>query len=368
MLNELKEAVNKGTNRHINDHHARQHMLNWIDEKYGKLDEADAEALLKREFERWETLKNRLADEISRGFSISRIANETALDVVHIHAWAKDFTHFRIARRVGDESQADLIERALEQRFQEIDQERSTQRRREPGRIETSVIREVTAAIGRAREFAVIVDISAPSGSGKSEGVEEYLARIRKAEGFECPVWKVTLKPSHSTTKSLLELIARECVGTVHESRSEGRVFDDIMSATQGRGGVLIVDEAQQMADAKNANGIAMINTLRSFVDAKAFGVALIGNNEIYRRLNKENAFQILGRMSPWRVDIKGASEEDIDDLIRAWGVTGKRERDMCHKIVRGGGGLHKLIGTFKASLGSFDEINADTLAVFAKG
>lgn len=368
MLSELRNAVNNGFNGRATDHHARQHMLNWIDEKYGKLDETEAETLLKQEFERWDSLKNRLADEISRGFSVTRLANETGLDVVHINAWAKDFTHFRMARRIGDDCQANLIERALEKRFQEIDQERATQRRKEPSRIETSVIREVTAAISRAREYSAIVDISAPSGSGKSEGVEEYIARIRKTEGFECPVWKVTLKPSHSTTKALLELIARECVGAVHENRGESRVFDDIMSATQGRGGVLVIDEAQQMADAKNANGIAMINTLRSFVDAKAFGVALIGNNEIYRRLNKENASQILGRMRPWRVEIKGATEDDIDDLIRAWGVSGKKEREQCHKIVRGGGGLHNLIGTFKASLSSFDEISADTLAALSKG
>lgn len=367
MLSQLKSSVNSKFNGAI-DHFSRQHLLDWIDERYGHMGEEEAEAMLKKECARWEALKNRLADEMSRGFSLSRVANETGLEVVHIDAWAKDFTHFRIARRIGDESQASIIEQALEARFKEIDLERASEKRREPARIETSVIREVTAAISRAREFSVIVDISAPSGSGKSEGVEEYLARARKAEGFECPVWKATLKPSHSTTKALLELIARECVGASHENRSENRIYDEIVGATAGRGGVLIIDEAQQMADAKNAHGVAMVNTLRSFVDAKAFGVVLIGNNEIYRRLNKENAFQILGRMNPWRVEIKGASEDDIDDLIRAWGVSGKVERALCHKIAKGGGGLHKLIGTFKASLGRYDLISADTLELFAKG
>lgn len=368
MLNELRNAVNIGVNGGFANPLSRSNMLAWIDQKYGQLSEEEAEALLQQEVDRWTTLKNRLADEISRGFSVNRIASETGIDAAHIQEWAKNFTHFRIARRIGDDCQASLIEKALEQCFSQIDQEQATQRRREPGRIETSVVREVNAAISRAREFCVMVDISAPSGSGKSEGAEEYIARIRKAEGFECPVWKVTLNPSHNKTKSILELIARECIGTVHESRSESRLFDDILSATQGRGGVVIIDEAQQMGDVKNANGIAMLQLLRSFVDAKAFGIALIGNNEIYRALNRSNAFQMIGRMSPWRVEIKGASENDIDDLILAWGISGKAERAICHKIVKKCGGLHGLIGLFKASLGSFDEINADTLAALFKG
>lgn len=365
MLNELRNAVKK---EYLGDFRQQQQMLAWIDDKYGYMSDEEADEAAKKEYAQWELLKNRLADELSRGFSLSRIAIETGLDLVHIDAWSKDFTHFRVARRIGDESQASLIESALSLRFKEFDLERSNEKRREPARIETSVTREVNAAISRAREFSVMVDISAPSGSGKSEGVEEYIAKVRKAEGFECPVWKLTLKPSHGTTKALLELIARECVGSSHENRSESRIFDEIMNATEGRGGVLIIDEAQQMGDAKNMHGIAMITTLRAFVDAKAFGVVLLGNNEIYRRLSKENVFQILGRMNPWRVNIKGATEEDIDNLIRAWGVLGKSERALCHEIVKKGGGLHRLIGTFRASLGLYDEINADTLEALARG
>jgi DNA transposition AAA+ family ATPase len=368
MLAELKDAVNKGFNGAIGDLHTRRNYLERLEEMYGHMSEEEAVAALKKGHGHWEMLKDRLADEISRGFSVARLSNETGLKAHQVEAWAADFTYFRIARRIGDESESSRIENALEARFRELDLERESEKTREPGRIETSVTLQVIDGISTARELLEIVDISAPSGSGKTQGVAEYVARARKGEGFDCSVWKVELTEAHSNFKAVLLLMARECISKNYDVHNESKIFDDILNSTQGKGGVFIIEEAQHMADVKNTNGIRIFGGLRRFVDAKAFGLVLVGNNELYRRLKSEQSVQLYSRMAAFRVEISGVLEEDIDNVMAAWGVSGKEERAVCIKIAKGPGALRSLVNTFKRALREFNAITFKTLNSVPKG
>lgn len=364
MIDQLRNPVNIGfTSARERDIH-----LEIINDKYGHMTDEEATAAINKEVAHWEILKNRLADEISRGFSVARLSNETGLKAQQVEAWAKDFTYFRISRRIGEESESSRIETALEARFKELDFERDNEKTREPGRLETSVTLKVIDGISTARELLEIVDISAPSGSGKTQGVAEYVARARKGEGFDCSVWKIELTEAHANFKAVLLLMARECISQNYDGSNESKIFDDILNATQGKGGVFIIEEAQHMADVKNANGIRIFGGLRRFVDAKAFGLALIGNKELYNRLKSIKSVQLYSRIAAFRVEISGITEEDIDKVMAAWGVSGRDERAVCMKIANSSGALRSLVNTFKRALREFNVITFKTLNSVPKG
>lgn len=361
MLTESTSAVNNEFNAP-----ARVIADGFMDHPHGVAAEQDAEArnLEKR---RWNTIKNRMADEISGGFSVQRLANETGLKVERIEEWAKNFEFFRVPRRIGEDCESVRIEAALEARFNEIDKERDDEKKRNPARIMTSVTREVMDGISMSREMSAIVDISAPPGSGKSQGVAEYMARARKAEGFDCPVWLIELSEFSLSKKSVLRMIARACISANYDFHDEASIAQDIADKTQGRGGVLIIEEAQHLGDAK-MNGITVFNGLRRFVDAGCFGLVLIGNGELYRQLKNGKHAQLLSRMSSFRKEIIGITDDDVDNLMAAWGVSGKAERALCLKIAKGPGALRSLAQAFRRSLHDYGLITLATLNKVPKG
>jgi len=369
MLNELSVGVNNGFNgARFTSASEERRKLEARQARYLDLTPDQVQEALAAEMARWEHLKNRLADEISRGLSMARIANETRLKAEAIHAWATDFDWFREPLRVGAESEAMMIETKLEGRFNELDHERANEKSRSPARIETSVTRDVVAAISMSRDLVEIVDVSAPPGSGKSVGVAEYVARARKDEGFDCPVWPIELNEFSLSSKSVLRMIARACVSPNYDAHDEAAIFKEIADKTQGKGGVLIVEEAQHLGDAKNINGLRIFNGLRRFVDAGCFGIVLIGNGELYRRLKSGQHAQLLSRMASFRKEIPGVNDEDVDNVMAAWGVSGKAERALCVKIAKSPGALRSLVQAFRRALHEYGEINLVTLNNVPKG
>jgi DNA transposition AAA+ family ATPase len=366
MLNESAASVNSGFNGgDIADRSEEQRKLKMRMARYQDMTPEKAQEKLSATMARWELLKNRLADEISRGLSIVRIANETRLKAEMISMWATDFDWFRESRRIGSESEAEIIETALETRFNELDLERENEQRRSPARIETSVTREVLAAIAMSRELVEIVDISAPPGCGKSEGVAEYVAKARKIEGFDCPVWLIQLNEFSLSSKTVLQMVGQACISANYGSFDEAAMFREIADKTQGKGGVLIVEEAQHLDDAKS--GFRVFNGLRRFVDAKCFGIAMIGNGELYRRFKSGQHAQLLSRIVSFRKEIPGITEEDVDSVMAAWGVSGKAERHACLKIAKNPGALRNLTGVFRRALREYGVIDLATINAVPK-
>ncbi|MBC3872412.1 AAA family ATPase [Undibacterium flavidum] len=316
--------------------------------------------------QKWKKLTVRLAEEISHGYTMARLANEIGYKAIAIHTWAQVFKE----REVGDAwSDVFQLENAIESRFNELDKERIIVKSKFPARVETSVTKTIMKAIKTAREEQEIVDICAPSGSGKSQAVAEYVAQVRKAEGFNSPVWVVELTAFALSTKSILEMIATACVSQNFEVSNDLRADRTIREATEGRGGVLIIEEAQHLGDLKNINGIHVFNGLRRYTDAGCFGIALIGNGELYDTLKKgKRSAQLISRMEAFREVIPGVVDDDVDRIMEAWGVVGKAERTACLKIAKSPGALRSLVGVFKRSLREYGVINLATINAAPKG
>ncbi|MBX9899147.1 MAG: ATP-binding protein [Burkholderiaceae bacterium] len=366
MLDELFNAVKTELETSVDRDANWNFEMQWRSE-FGGLTNEEKEIKVKAWHHRWERLKHRLAEELRRGVSLHSIAKDTGLDVVHLDAWTKNFSHFRFGQRIGENTLAEVIESTLEAKFNQLDIDRSKEAQSVPATIETSVTRDVVKAIKRARNHCFLIDFSATSGSGKTTGIEAYLEEVRKTEGFDCPVWRITMKPAYATSKGLLQLIALAMGASSNDSRSESQSFDYIERFSEGKHGVLIIDEAQQMLDVKKDSVMPMINNLRSFIDAGLFGVVLLGNDEIYQELRRKKAQQILGRMTPYRVVSKGVTEDDIRKVIDAYHVKGKKETEMCLRIAKKEG-LHQMVGFLKASIAQYKYIDELSLEAVSKG
>lgn len=326
------------------------------------------------DMERYQHLTARLADELARGMSLSRIATEAGIAIQsghisrtlpadRIRAWTLNPDAMRETRYVDQIAPADEIEQKLVAWFAELDAERAAQTTAAPF-VETAVSRKVWSGFEQARELCELVEIAAPPGTGKTCAADQYLAQCRKLEGFGCPVWRITLSEFSLSIKSVLHLIETE----ISQGRPNGLAYSGtIEDQTEGRGGLLIVDEAQHIGDAHLNNGINILNGLRHFVDRKLFGIAFLSNGEIYRRVSGAKHAQLSSRMEAWRVEVRDVPDEDVDLIMAAYGVSGKPEREWCIKKAKGVGGLRALTYAFRKAAREFGEVNFQTLTMLGR-
>lgn len=329
---------------------------------------------------RYESLRNRLADEMARGFSLMAIANITRsndyrgpsaswLDT--LSTWTKGSERLREPGRysIDDPSQAERIETALEKWFCELDAERAS-KPLDPGFVETSVFKNMFRGFKMAEEESEMVEIACPPGSGKTTNAAHYLAQRRKAEGFNCPVWLITLSESNISQKLITIDITKAMKGNTmaaldssgHKEDSQYVLDGNIEEMCQNvRGGLLIIDEAQHIGvfnGNARTNGLNIINGLRVFCDRGLFGIALLSNGEVYQRAaHGKNSTQLSSRMEHWRVNAGKPTENDVDLIMSSWGVSGKLEREKSIELGTGKGGLRTLINLYRRTLKEFPEI-----------
>ncbi|MDP2834611.1 MAG: AAA family ATPase [Pseudomonadota bacterium] len=321
---------------------------------------------------RWESIRNRVIDAVqTNGHTLARLAVEIGYDADRLEAWLirpQDFSPWGV--RVGEKSTPEKIADALEKRLEQLDQ--ANAQWREPGRVETSVTRAIMEGIATFRDMCVMGLIEAASGLGKSAAIREYIARAMKAEGYDCPVWFITLGEFNLTGKALLLEMAEQCGATNYKAGNDHELKRAIHDATRDRNGVFIVDEAQQLAEAKRLSGINLLNGLREFADGGYFGLALLDNGEVYRRLSAGKHTQIRRRVETWRVEIaelgrgkKGQpalTNEDVCLIMAAWGVHGEKEVAYCLKVASLPGALGTMTDIFRAARRRFGHIDAATM------
>jgi DNA transposition AAA+ family ATPase len=335
------------------------------------------------DIERWKPLVDRVIDHLNRDQSgtLKDIAEAIGYPVHSLELWLNSNTSFQVlTRTVGMKTTSEKIADALDNYFSALDTVSSNNARiRCPVRVKTTPIRAMIAGMETARALGELVEICAPPGLGKTEAAREYLSTCRKAEGFYCPVWLIALDESCISLKAVFQLICRQILSHGHyDPKSEFSMFNAIMEETKGRGGVLLVDEFQHLADAQKIMGVPILNALRSLVDRGVFGIACLGNGEMYRRLtsgtgrDKGAYTQLLSRMQDFRVEILGLGQgdgtlpaltrEDVFEVAAAWGVTGTEEKAWCLKAAAQRGALRIMTNIFRLSLDRHGRIDISTL------
>lgn len=171
--------------------------------------------------------------------------------------------------------------------------------------------------------------IGGAPGIGKTTTIQYYAANNPN-------VWLATMQPCASTVYPMLGELA--AVMQIDErvqtklSRAIGRKMAD-------RGGLIVIDEAQHL-DAR------ALDQLRSLYDLYGVGIALVGNETIYSRLDNEgrkaNFAQLVSRIG-MRITQAKPKAADMCALIAAWDVTDSHEVRLLKALASKPGALRNI-------------------------
>lgn len=330
--------------------------------------------------ERWDNLTNRLILALGNGLTIERIVKESALDArwLELFAGNPDLVRGNAPRAYPDEpTHFETKVDTLESYLAKYETERLA---RSPGRVLTTVTKAVIRGIADARALGMIVLVDAVPGLGKTEGAREFIAKARAAEGFRCNVWMIRLEESGVSPLNVLCQIADEIVGYgKFDRRNLPAVSRAIRQATEGIGGVLIVDEAQHLAQ-EGIQGPKVLNSLRQFcaTDWNCFGIALLANGEVYQRYGVNDKFAQLYSRVAKRIEIFGLKDAkeaarrqppvpalqitDVRAIAAAWGIVDPEIVAWCVRIAEQPGTLRKLSVLLMRAIHEYGIINRAAL------
>jgi DNA transposition AAA+ family ATPase len=180
-----------------------------------------------------------------------------------------------------------------------------------PGYLQLDFATKVERMISIAQIMGTMVMVTAEAGIGKTTAGREYIRTHANA-------YLVTISPHTRTIHNMLAEIAAS-IGI--EERNAARLVRAIARrlARTGDGTVLIIDEAQNLAD-------EAINQLRHFVDDPACrcGIALLGNSATYARFaqwGKGEKYGQLTRRIFKRIRADRPTDDDLATFIEGWGI-----------------------------------------------
>lgn len=179
-----------------------------------------------------------------------------------------------------------------------------------------------------------MVVISGAPGVGKTTTVKHYEANTPH-------VWLVTMQPCTATVYPMLGELAA-VIGV--DERVQTKLSGAIGRKVAGRGGLIIVDESQH-SDARS------LDQMRSLHDLYGVGIALVGNADIYSRLegtgHKANFAQLVSRIG-MRVNRIKPRAADMCALVAAWEVTDSEEVRLLKALAARPGALRNITKTMR--------------------
>lgn len=189
-----------------------------------------------------------------------------------------------------------------------------------------------------AQAMPGIVICAADAGIGKTFTAEYYKAT-------RANVHLTTMSPMTRTYTAMLTQIAED-IGVTQANRGQSLLTSIGRKLQRAPGGtLLIIDECQHLSD-------EAINQARVFFDKYKCGIALVGNSETYSRFadqwtgGQKNG-QLRRRVFK-RVNRPSPHAEDVDQFIRAWGITDAEIAAMLKGIAMKPGHLGQVNQTLK--------------------
>jgi DNA transposition AAA+ family ATPase len=207
--------------------------------------------------------------------------------------------------------------------------------------IETPTARRIMGALAYAQLAGDIACIYGGAGLGKTSA-------IRRHRETNTNVWVVTATPATASAGVLLEEIAI-AMGLRDFPLHPAKLQRAILQQVAGSGGLLVVDEAQNLTK-------LALEAARALHDASGVGLAYAGNASVYNRMyaGGDNGFaQLFSRVGK-RVAVSRASIGDVHAIAEAFGVEGKPELDELEQIAAKPGALRMVVKTLRlAAMGA---------------
>ena len=223
--------------------------------------------------------------------------------------------------------------------------------------IPTSISEDVYQGIRFAQLEHCMVVLHGDAGVGKSKGAQKYLRdHSTSAVG-------ISITPSTGTLTGAIKLLARAL--RVPECRNK---MDQMMALRQRLDGtnlVIIIDEAQHRK-------YAALEEIRSLTDDNPMtgehgvGVVLIGNSEVYSRLQGRQQAQFAQLFSRIRMQreytTRKVKREDVEKLFPVLASRGaKKELDFLLGVCRSPWGIRGAVNLY-SNAASAEDISYDNL------
>lgn len=203
----------------------------------------------------------------------------------------------------------------------------------EPGWVDTPTSQNILAALTYAQTTPTIALIHGGAGLGKTYTAQQYVHRNAKPNrgglfSSAPTVYMVTAHPGMCTVASAMCAIS-EAMGRGGDAYRNDAMARQILHAINS-GDLLIVDEAQHL-------DIKALDQIRYFHDVSGIGVAYLGNDEIHTRINgrgRQAAFTgPLASRVGMRLPIARPTEGDVNAILKAWSIEGKKEAEYALRI-----------------------------------
>lgn len=176
------------------------------------------------------------------------------------------------------------------------------------------------------------------SGAGKSKAAEWY---VRQSVPRPLGMWPVVMARctgNEVSREALFANILANMDGAEFYPQKYEKRLDTILSRIPN-GGLIILDEAQLLS-------LRRLDELRYFPDRCGIAIALMGNLTGYKELVDAKIGQIMSRVGGSRVIIDLPTEGDVDALLAAWEIRGRKVRELAVMIGVQDGGLRMLANT----------------------
>lgn len=180
------------------------------------------------------------------------------------------------------------------------------------------------------------------SGIGKSETADYYQSKENHNRGYGTwPVVIVRAEGGESSAGLLTSIITvMDELGAVHHG---GMKPIEIITRRIPEGGLLIFDEAQLLTKRR-------MDELRIFPDQYGIAIAFMGNMAGYKSLEAAKIAQISSRVGGAKVVVDMPVEGDVDALLDAWDIRGRKVRELALMIGLQDGGLRYLSDTARTA------------------
>ncbi|MBR0681950.1 AAA family ATPase [Roseomonas eburnea] len=202
---------------------------------------------------------------------------------------------------------------------------------RAPAFVATPTADAILATLEHAQYMPEMVVVTGAPGVGKTSSARWYAAR-------NANVWMITAEPTMSSPRALLDELA-EAIGVTERGLSSQKLSRSLGKRMTGSQGLILIDEAQHLTS-------QTLDQLRMFHDQAGIGIALLGNESVYARLEggtRAAQFAQLYSRVGMRLQRPRALKGDVEKLLDAWGVAGKEERTLLQTIAKRPGALRNL-------------------------
>jgi DNA transposition AAA+ family ATPase len=181
-----------------------------------------------------------------------------------------------------------------------------------------------------------IVVIAADAGVGKTITCQKY-------KDTHPNVWMLTAEPSISSPSRILEYL-REVIGLPNLPTQ--KIPHAVTRKLTGTQGLVIIDEAQRLST-------MALDQLRSIYDNAGIGLALVGNREVWNRIDgggqKARLAQLFSRVG-MALTVTKLPAADINMVIGAAGVTDMEQRQLLRVIAEKPGALRGMTKTLRGA------------------